>query len=126
MSFRVGDPIFNHLGQPGIVSGVDAKTKQVKVDTKHSEIQEQFRHGYLKGLSGEARDELYQFLDEVKSMDNPKSKILAIQKQINLMEEETSPKSQVMIGYLKAELYHVMSSNHYSPRHYEISAAKAP
>ena len=119
MSFRIDDPIFDRKGEPGVVSGVNKISQKMRVDQQ--ETRKATRHGYIKGLSPKLRREFNSLMDDVKGLESSKGKIEKLQGKIRELEEHSSPQNQVLIGYVKAELAHIMHSSNYSPRSFTVS-----
>lgn len=125
MSFRVGDPIFTYKGAPAEVLKKDEVTQEFKVDTDPQKVLESFRHGYLKGLPEETRNEFNAIMDDVKSMEDIKKRIGVLQEKIATYEHHESKDMRLLAGYLKGELMHTMTSSNVTPRYYEIPFYKA-
>ena len=126
MAFNVRDPIFSHLGEPGVVTGINSLNSQLKVDRNHEKVTKEFRHGYLKGLSQEQRNNFNQFMDEVKSSKDVDEQVKMLQEKIHALSDDTSIGSKIILGYYKSELAHVMHTNHYTPRYYGVPATRVP
>lgn len=126
MSFQIRDPIFSHTGEPGIVKEYRKNQEELVIDSKSEQVQKQLRHGYIKGMAPNMRVEFDQFMDKVKATQDPKSKVNMLQERIKSLEKESTPNSQILIGYLRSELAHVMHLNQYYPRHYEIHLGSIP
>ncbi|MFK7872642.1 MAG: hypothetical protein AB8C84_05650 [Oligoflexales bacterium] len=126
MSYRVGDPLFGAGGVPGRIIAQDKKTHTHKVDRSLEEVQKGFRHGYLKGLAPEAREDFYEIMDDVKSHDDVRERIAVLKNEVEERQTTADAKDLRFIGYLKAELAHLMFSHHVNPRVYDVSASQAP
>ncbi len=120
MSVRISDPVFLRDGQPAKVIGSNATTGKLTVDSDLKQVTEDFRHGYIKGLVGEPRQEFDSFMDNIASIEDPKEKVELLQKKILDLEENISPLSQKLVGYYKAELSHIMHSYNTAPRYFTI------
>lgn len=119
MSFKVQDPVFNSQGEPGIVKQINRESQKIKVDKDQKTVAQEFRHGYLKGMSEGVRSEFNQFMDDVKNEQIPKEKVTMLQGKISELEADFSPKNYILLNYLKSELAHVMNTYHVQPRTFE-------
>ncbi|MFK7826268.1 MAG: hypothetical protein AB8G05_19115 [Oligoflexales bacterium] len=126
MAFNVRDPIFSHIGEPGVVKGINPVNSKLEVDRKHEKVTKEFRHGYLKGLSPDQRTQFNQFMDEVKSSKDVDAQVKMLQEKIHALSDDTSIGSKIILGYYKSELAHVMHTNHYTPRYYGVPATRVP
>ena len=119
MGFRVGDAVFDRNGQPGIVSKQDSNSKEFTVDRQKAQVKKSHRHGYVNGLEQNERVDYLKVLDEVSSITDPKQKVSALQTKID--DLKLDPNQYKMVGYLEAELFHVMNTHGVKPRTYQIS-----
>ena len=126
MTFNVRDPIFSHIGEPGVVKGINQVNSKLEVDRNHEKVTKEFRHGYLKGLSPDQRTQFNQFMDEVKSNQDVDAQVKMLQEKIHALSDDTSIGSKIILGYYKSELAHVMHINHYTPRYYGVPATRVP
>src|SRR5688572_17049243 len=126
MSFRVGDPIFTNIGQVGQVVDISPDTHKVKYDTDTASAKEAFRHGYIKGLSVEARSEFNDVMDEVSEMQDSRERVEFLKEKIERMSKELDPNKKRILSYLKAEMSHLMNTKNYHPRYFETEPGKLP
>lgn len=120
MSFKIGDPIFDSSGRPGLIKDKDPRTGGLTVERSHQKVQENIRHGYLKDL-GTLRSDFNAIMDEIKDIENAREMIETLQSKIYKLEDEVdSPHDLKMIKYLRSELFHLMQTHQISPREYRI------
>ncbi len=124
MSVRISDPVFLYDGQPAKVIGRDQLNGKLDVDSNLKQVTEDFRHGYIKGLEKDIRQDFDDFMDKINQIEDPKEKVEILQKRILELEENISPLSQKLVGYYKAELAHVMHTYNTSPRYFTIPSTR--
>ena len=126
MSIRIGDPLFSSGGVPGKVLTKNPETNSLKVTRNLEEVGEGFRHGYLKGLTTEDREKFNHLMDDIKSHEDIRERISALKEEVETRQNTADAKELRFVGYLKAELAHLMFSHHVSPRVFDIPASHAP
>jgi len=122
MSFKVRDPVFTSLGEPGIVKKIDPETQKLSVETDQKAVQKEFRHGYLRGMNETIRSEFNSFMDELAALEDPSEKVSKIQEKILDLETNFSPKNYILLNYLNSELAHLKNTYHFEPRLYTAKA----
>lgn len=124
MSVRinVGDPIFSKRGDPGVVVNKNESTQSIQVESRSELVEDTFRHGYIKGLDPQMRQQFNKIMDDITEIGDAKTKMLALQKTIESMEkdEEVFLETRSLVNYLKSELFHIMQLNNISPQEYEV------
>lgn len=126
MSFGIKDPVFSHKGMPGVVTKKTEFPEQLMVEGDEKVVQSSFRHGYVKGLNADMRDEFNSIMDDIKSQGNANDKVHLLQSKISQLEEDTTKNNHRMVNYLKAELFHLMTTENYRPNQYSISPSRTP
>ena len=126
MSVKIGGPIFNNKGMPGIVIDRDQKTAELVVDRGQESFEKATRHGFLLGMDSKMRDDFNDVMDRIKSLKEPKEKVLALQTKIHELRTDEPTKEGLRLSrYLESELFHVMSTYRYEPRIYRVSEDRA-
>ena len=131
MSFQIGDPIFNHLGEPSLVaSGSKAQPDEPRgspefvADSDRAVFREQMRHGFIKGLPDESRQAFNGVMDEIRELPGATNKAQALLVKIADLETQGTAEGRHLAGYLRSELAHVSSNEHYHPRYYDLALSK--
>ncbi len=124
MSLRVGDTAFIRGGTPVTVKDRDPVTAQLVLESDPEIVKDQTRHGYLNGLSPEARQQFYEILDQVKGEnENPAERINTL--NAKLFDLEQDPHNLQLTRYLRAEMNHIMNTFNIRPREYTMDETKA-
>jgi hypothetical protein len=124
VSIRLGDAVFIRSGTPAIVKDRNPTTAQLLLDQDYEHVQEDMRHGYINGLSGETRAQLNEILDDVKgATDDPRERVDAM--QAKLTEIDGDPTKLPLSRYLRAEMLHVMNAHNIKPKEYSVQELKA-
>jgi hypothetical protein len=121
---RIGDPVYDAKGMPGVVVGERALDHTLQVNSDASDVRQAMRHGYIKGLDNQSREVFNAILDDVEALELPAQKVALLQQRIDEVGSVLSPRALQLQGYLKAQLSHVMNSNSYHPRHYVADATR--
>ncbi len=122
MALQIGDPIFTRTGTPGFIKERSEAKESVVSDVNEAAVKTQFRHGYIRGLSSDARQEFNGIMDRIRTLDQGPEKVRAMQKTIDEMENvpEKKPETMMFIRYLKSELFHLMQVYNIHPQEYSI------
>lgn len=126
MVYRIQDPIFNYLGEPNIIKDYNEKNGKVSIDTDKTAIKHEFRNGYIKGIPPELRTAFNSLIDMVKKTEDPNEKISLLNNKISELEQSGDPQAVTFLGYLKAEVAHIMHSFNIQPRYYSVYEGKLP
>ena len=120
-TIKIGDVIFTNKGEPAIVTDIDDKTNNLKVQTSGKEIEEAKKRGFVNGLSLEERKKFNVIIDKIQTLKDPTEKIRLLQNKINQLSED--PRNYRLLRYVKAELAHVMYSDNMKPNYYIVDPA---
>lgn len=120
-TIKIGDVVFTNKGEPAVVTGIDGKTNNLKVQTTGKEIEETKKRGFVNGLSLEERKEFNVIIDKIKTLKDSTEKVKLLQDKINQLSED--PKNYRLLRYIKAELAHVMYSDNIKPNYYIVDPA---
>ncbi len=122
MAIKIGDPLFNPLGEPGVVTQKESARERLHASSDPAEVKDAFRHGYISGLEKPIRKKFNSVMDEIRQLDRPEEKVENLQKKISDLESETtSPANIQLTHYLRAELFHLMQTYNIHPRQFEVS-----
>lgn len=119
MSLKVGDPVFTSDALPGLLHKKDEAASKTIVDTDLKSVKQHFRHGYIKGLNDVERSTFNGVMDEIKGTPEDMQKVEKLHAKIQDLEHEPTVENMKLARYLKAELFHLMSSSQVSPRYRE-------
>lgn len=117
MGFKIGDAVFDRSGQPSVVVKQDPESKNFVINKENEKVKEFHRHGYINGLNPSEKSNYVKIMDDLRTSD-PKEKMLSLQERI--AELKADPSQHKMIGYLEAELFHVMNTHGVKPKTYEV------
>ncbi len=122
MAIKVGDPLFNTQGEPGVVRKKESLHQRMQASSDRNEVKDEFRHGYIAGLDGKDRKTFNAFMDDIRAIDKPDEKIEKLQKKIQEMEKDPTSQANIQLTkYLKSELFHLMQTYNVRPRQFEMS-----
>ena len=120
LSFKINDPVFNNLGEPGFVRKIDPNKQKVFVNKDRAAVKHELRHGYIRAMGPDVRGHFNEFMDKVKDEPVPEHKIRLLQdKIIDLEGGGGNPENRRLLKYIKSELAHIMNTYHVHPRKFE-------
>ena len=111
--------MFLRSGLPAVVNGRESQSGRLDLLADPERVQNETRHGFLNGLSREARSNLYEILDRIKeSTDDPAERIGQMQAKLDELEKD--PHQRDLTHYLRAEILHVMNTYDIRPREFKL------
>ena len=123
MKIHPGDIVFNPKGKPGVVLDRDQVTRRLKVENQGEKYQKARKYGFINGLSGQDREQFYRIMDEIKSHEDPRTRVTEMAGKIQELEKD--PRNLSLVKYLKAEQAHTMFMKRIEPQTYSLDEVKA-
>lgn len=119
VEFRIGDAVFNHAGQPGIVADKRIETGEIVVKPQADTLKQVQKRGYINGLTPEQRRDFEEVMEKIGELENPEKKVEALNTQIDQLRMGDG-KARVVAKYLDSEKQHLMATNHIENKLYVL------